>query len=75
MVPALALLAWGLWCFLRAPSLAARYSREIASGPARFRSPDCADPDYPLCTPLEWRAMGIMWSLLGIWGLSGRWGL
>ncbi|HWI52343.1 MAG TPA: hypothetical protein VNT01_09430 [Symbiobacteriaceae bacterium] len=61
----LILIAWGLWCLVRAPGLAAR-RRHDAVPPARQT---WVEHDEPLCSPMEWRAMGILWLLLGIGAL------
>lgn len=55
----LVLAAWGFWCLLRAPVLAARYRREA----------HCEVWVHTLCSPMEWRAMGVLWLLLGIGAL------
>ncbi|HWI61470.1 MAG TPA: hypothetical protein VNT75_06520 [Symbiobacteriaceae bacterium] len=52
----LVLAAWGFWCLLRAPALAVRYRRAV---------PRSVWADT-VCSPMEWRAMGVLWLLLGI---------
>ncbi|HYF94843.1 MAG TPA: hypothetical protein VD969_21730 [Symbiobacteriaceae bacterium] len=61
----LVLAAWGLWCLLCAPGLAARY-RRAGIRPTRQT---WVERDEPLCSPMEWRAMGILWLLLGVGAL------
>jgi hypothetical protein len=65
-----ALLAWGLWCLLLAPALAARYGR---ADPKYAVRPDLPELDYPLANPLQWRVMGAVWCLLSFGWMAELW--
>lgn len=66
MAGTLCLIAWGLWCLLRAPVLAARYQRDLD---------DRHDfPDLKLVSPREWRLMGSAWLAVGLLGFLSSWG-
>ncbi len=60
IIAGLFLIAWGLWCLVRAPRLAVcsqrLLSRALTLTPARRRE---------WLTPLEWRVYGVFWCLLG----------
>lgn len=66
LVGGLGLLAWGLFCLLRAPHLAEGYRRSVQEN-----SPHPAWRNYeePLVSPTEWRAIGVLLCVLGLWCL------
>ena len=59
-------LAWGFFCLFLAPGMAERYRRAHAS-----HSPHPAWRRYeaPQVGPAQWRAIGIMLSIVGLWCL------
>lgn len=61
MAGAVCVIAWGLWCLLRAPVLAARYQRELGE--------QKDDPDWRLMSPAGWRVIGAVWVVVGFGGL------
>jgi hypothetical protein len=57
-----ALVAWGVWCLVGAPPSVAKYRQRMPRW-TRF------DADWSLVSPLEWRCMGALWCLVGLYWL------